>query len=228
MPKVNHRRGGGGEGKHVSSFADVQARNEGKMSAYDRARAERRGEAVQEDEDEDKEQQQQQPRKPKGSGVQGLITTENPNAVKRNVETEGVELSRRQREEIEKQAARRRYEELHKAGKTDEAKADLARLEEVKKRREEAAKKRAEEEAAAKEAAEAKPKDMRRALNEELKDIIKGPVAEELDEEGGKKKKKEESSYADCVKVEEGKAPEKKKAMDGSISACRDAEDDFM
>merc|ERR1719421_2580686 len=55
---------------------------------------------------------------------------------------DGVELTRKQREEIEKAAARRRYEEAHKAGKTDEAKADLKRLEEVKKRREEAAAKK--------------------------------------------------------------------------------------
>merc|ERR1712014_23875 len=75
----------------------------------------------------------------------------NPNTGTRHIDKGGIELTRKQREEIEKQAARRRYEELHKAGKTDEAKADLARLEEVKKRREEAAKKKADEAAAMKE-----------------------------------------------------------------------------
>merc|ERR1712146_519168 len=95
----------------------------------------------------------------------------NPNAVKRNEDKEGVELTRKQREELEKQAARRRYEELHKAGKTDEAKADLARLEEVKKRREEAAKKKKEEEEAARLAEEEKKKP-KNVLAESLKEAM--------------------------------------------------------
>ena len=49
------------------------------------------------------------------------------------------------REEIEKQEAKRRYQELHMAGKTEEAQADLARLAIIRKQREEAAKKKAEE-----------------------------------------------------------------------------------
>ena len=46
---------------------------------------------------------------------------------------------------MEKQQAKERYEKLHLAGKTDEARADLARLALVRKQREEAAKKREEE-----------------------------------------------------------------------------------
>lgn len=49
------------------------------------------------------------------------------------------------REEIEKQKARVRYLKMHLAGKSDEAKADLARLAIIKKEREEAAKKKEEE-----------------------------------------------------------------------------------
>jgi len=49
------------------------------------------------------------------------------------------------REELERQQAKERYEKLHLAGKTDEARADLARLALIKKQREEAAKKREEE-----------------------------------------------------------------------------------
>jgi Casein kinase substrate phosphoprotein PP28 len=37
-------------------------------------------------------------------------------------------LSRREREEIEKERARANYQRLHAQGKTDEARADLARL----------------------------------------------------------------------------------------------------
>lgn len=49
------------------------------------------------------------------------------------------------REEIEKQKARVRYLKMHLAGKSDEAKADLARLAIIKKEREEAARKKEEE-----------------------------------------------------------------------------------
>ena len=49
------------------------------------------------------------------------------------------------REELERQQAKEHYEKMHLAGKTDEARADLARLALVKKQREEAAKKREEE-----------------------------------------------------------------------------------
>ena len=49
------------------------------------------------------------------------------------------------REELEKQQAKERYEKLHLAGKTDEARADLARLALIRKQREEAAKKREDE-----------------------------------------------------------------------------------
>lgn len=56
-----------------------------------------------------------------------------------------VELSRREREEIEKQRAKERYDKLHAAGKTDQAKADLARLALIREKREQEAAKRREE-----------------------------------------------------------------------------------
>lgn len=46
------------------------------------------------------------------------------------------------REEIEKQKAKERYMKLHLEGKTDQARADLARLAIIKKQREDAQKKR--------------------------------------------------------------------------------------
>ena len=46
---------------------------------------------------------------------------------------------------MEKQEARRRYQALHAAGKTEEAQADLARLAIIRKQREEAAKKKEED-----------------------------------------------------------------------------------
>jgi hypothetical protein len=59
-------------------------------------------------------------------------------------DAEGVEKlslapSRREREAMEAQAAKERYRKLHEAGKTDEAKADLARLAVIRQKREEEA-----------------------------------------------------------------------------------------
>lgn len=48
------------------------------------------------------------------------------------------------REELEKQKSKERYMKLHLEGKTEQARADLARLAIIKKQREEAAKKREE------------------------------------------------------------------------------------
>lgn len=52
------------------------------------------------------------------------------------------ELSRREREEVEKQRAQAHYQKLHAEGKTEQARADLARLAIIKQQREEAAKRR--------------------------------------------------------------------------------------
>ncbi|XP_033117664.1 28 kDa heat- and acid-stable phosphoprotein-like [Anneissia japonica] len=102
-------------------------------------------------------------------GIEGLIEIENPNRVANkmkkasnlNVETatSGTQnLSRREREEIEKQQAHQRYLKLHAEGKTDEARADLARLQIIRKQREDAAKKRDQEKKAKEDAAKAKAK----------------------------------------------------------------------
>lgn len=95
------------------------------------------------------------------AGVEGLIEIENPNRVVQKSKKvtqievdEPRQLSRREREEIEKQKAKERYMKMHLAGKTDQAKADLARLAIIRKQREEAAKKK-EEEKKAKDAAAA-------------------------------------------------------------------------
>lgn len=46
------------------------------------------------------------------------------------------QLSRREREAVQAQQAKERYQKLHEAGKTDEAKADLARLKLIREKRE--------------------------------------------------------------------------------------------
>ncbi|XP_057420845.1 uncharacterized protein LOC130714889 [Lotus japonicus] len=91
----------------------------------------------------------------KTKGTQGVIEIENPNLVKpkslkaRDVDLEKTtELSRREREEIEKQRAHERYMRLQEQGKTEQSKKDLERLALIRQQRAEAAKKRDEEKAA--------------------------------------------------------------------------------
>ncbi|MBW0461743.1 hypothetical protein O181_001458 [Austropuccinia psidii MF-1] len=50
-----------------------------------------------------------------------------------------VPMNRKEREAAEKKAAQERYMKLHRAGKTDEAKGDLARLAKIRQQREQAA-----------------------------------------------------------------------------------------
>ncbi|KAG7281162.1 hypothetical protein CRUP_032865 [Coryphaenoides rupestris] len=87
----------------------------------------------------------------KRGGVEGIIEIENPNRVAQKSKKvtqieldEPKQLSRREREELEKQKAKERYMKMHLAGKTDQAKADLARLAIIKKQREDAARKKEE------------------------------------------------------------------------------------
>ena len=85
----------------------------------------------------------------RGKGVEGLIEIANPNRAQPKTKkvsqinvNDKATLSRREREEIEAQRAKAHYQKLHAAGKTDEARADLARLAIIRKQREDAAKKR--------------------------------------------------------------------------------------
>ncbi|XVF87407.1 hypothetical protein PTKIN_Ptkin18bG0117900 [Pterospermum kingtungense] len=91
----------------------------------------------------------------KRKGTQGVIEINNPNLQKpKNVKARDVdtgkttELSRREREELEKQRAHERYMRLQEQGKTEQARKDLERLALIRQQREEAARKRGEEKAA--------------------------------------------------------------------------------
>ena len=97
----------------------------------------------------------------KAKGVEALIEIENPNRAppkpakkavmatdKPDAKPVEVQLSRREREEIEKQRARDAYNKLHAEGKTEQARADLARLALIRQQREDAAKKKEQEKVA--------------------------------------------------------------------------------
>lgn len=89
----------------------------------------------------------------KAKGVDGLIEIENPNRVQKKAAVKvgtvsalpKPELSRKEREELEKQQSAARYAKLHAEGKTEEARGDLARLAIIKQHRAEAAAKRERE-----------------------------------------------------------------------------------
>lgn len=110
-----------------------------------------RDEEVEEEEssDDDDDDIDQMFQKDKRKGIEDLIEIENPNRVQKkskkitevDVNTKVV-LSRREKEEIEKQRGIAAYRKKHEAGLTDEAQRDLARLAIIRKQREEAAKKR--------------------------------------------------------------------------------------
>ncbi|KAK2185140.1 hypothetical protein NP493_245g01020 [Ridgeia piscesae] len=125
---------------------DAEAgKGEGAAKPDDVAEEEESGSESEEESDDD-------PGKPKG--ISHLIETQNPNRLASKTTKKVTELAeddakpfltRREREEIQKQQAKAHYQKLHIAGKTDEARADLARLALIRKQREEAQKKRDQE-----------------------------------------------------------------------------------
>ncbi|CAL5409912.1 unnamed protein product [Camellia sinensis] len=98
-----------------------------------RPRTFKQAEAKEEEEERSEEESEEESdEKPERKGTQGVIEIENPNLVKpknlkaRDVDIEKTtELSRREREEIEKQKAHERYMRLQEQGKTEQAKKDL-------------------------------------------------------------------------------------------------------
>ncbi|KAB5555508.1 hypothetical protein PHYPO_G00035010 [Pangasianodon hypophthalmus] len=156
MPRGG-KKGHKGRGKQFNNPEEIERQMRAQREREESGDAERESESEEESSSEDEQNQ-------KRNGVQGLIEIENPNRIsqksKKATEVDvntPRELSRREREEIEKQKAKERYMKLHLEGKTDQARADLARLAIIKKQREEAARKR-EELRKEKEAQEAKSK----------------------------------------------------------------------
>ncbi|KAJ8602928.1 hypothetical protein CTAYLR_001496 [Chrysophaeum taylorii] len=165
---MGQKKGGrgsrGGRRHFVTSAEDLEKRNSN-IEQYQKSRQARRddessgSEAEEEVGEEERVMQMERlreevgelsaERKPKG--VEGVIEVANPNLARkqhkkaRDMEEAAPELTRREREELEKQRAAEAYRKRHAEGKTDEYKADMERLQ--------AARKRREEEAAARESA---------------------------------------------------------------------------
>ncbi|XP_042294513.1 28 kDa heat- and acid-stable phosphoprotein [Sceloporus undulatus] len=169
MPKGGRKGGHKGRVRQYTSPEEIDAQLQAeKQKAKDEEEEEEGGDgatgepkkkekSLDSDESEEEDDEDYQP---KHKGVEGMIDIENPNRVAQaakkvtQIDLESPrELSRREREEIEKQKAKERYMKMHLAGKTEQAKADLARLAIIRKQREEAAKKKEEERKAKDEAA---------------------------------------------------------------------------
>jgi hypothetical protein len=146
--------------KNFSTPEEIAAGTDGPRSGFRKKDPEEVEDAESEEESSEEESsgsEDEDQKEKKGKGVQNLIAVENPNAAKKNTvkakdidlaASSGSELSRREREELEKQRAKERYWKLHEQGRTEEARKDLERLAIIKQQRAEAAKKREEEKAA--------------------------------------------------------------------------------
>ncbi|XP_069012147.1 pdgfa associated protein 1a [Embiotoca jacksoni] len=144
MPRGG-KKGHKGRGKQFSNPEEIDRQMKAQRELEESGGAEKESSP---DSDEESSSDDESESK-KRSGVEGLIEIENPNRVSQKSKkvaevdvTAPRELSRREREEIEKQKSKERYMKLHLEGKTEQARADLARLAIIKKQREEAAKKR--------------------------------------------------------------------------------------
>jgi len=125
-------------------------------------RREPKGEGDSDESSEEEESEEESEEEEADASKKPVVTTENPNHVKKGpvkataVKGPPQELTRREREALEAAAAKERYWKLQEAGKTDQARADLARLSIIRKEREEKAKQRQAEADAKVEAAKAK------------------------------------------------------------------------
>ncbi|XP_076028101.1 pdgfa associated protein 1a [Genypterus blacodes] len=145
MPRGG-RKGHKGQRKQFSNPDEIDRQMKAQKELEANGGAEKESSAESDEESSSSDEDNESKRR---SGVEGLIEIENPNRLsqksKKVVDVDVSaprELSRREREEIEKQKSKERYMKLHMEGKTEQARTDLARLAIIKKQREEAALKR--------------------------------------------------------------------------------------
>ncbi|KFB42592.1 AGAP011521-PA-like protein [Anopheles sinensis] len=155
MPRgkyVNHK----GRNRNFTSPEELEAQRK-KDEEDKKWRKTREAESSDDDDDDDDEEDEEgnsddsseSDDEPKGA-AQAVIQIENPNRVakKSHRKVEEVtpdaapQLTRREKEELEKQRAAAAYQKRHAEGKTAQAKADLARLAIIKQHRAEAAARR--------------------------------------------------------------------------------------
>jgi len=150
----------------------------------------------------------------KPKGVEGIIETDNPNKQKvkntklKDMGGEAAPMTRKEREEKEKEAKAAAYRKRHEAGLTEEYQRDMAKLNEVKERR--AA-------AEAKAAVEKEMEDLRKEDRKKTHGVAVGAASD--DEEGGGEGKKKKKSKAkgppkiDKIAIKKMKTAQLKQAL---------------
>jgi len=185
--KFNKRGGRGGSSRfQATSAAEIELRNE-RLARFDANRARRREESAEAENggrnEEQNDEEEIEGQEDVGQGIAGMSLNENQqNDAPR-------EKTRKQREQEQKEKAAADYRRRHEAGLTEEYKRDMAKLAEVKKRREESAK-RAEVEKEAQESIEKEQKAKAAALQADSSD----DDSDSDDDKKKKKKKKKKSS----------------------------------
>ena len=135
--KFNKRGGrGGGRSFHAESAAEIEIRN-ARIAEFDAARNRRREEA-ESDEDEEGGNNEAEEQEAVNMGVAGMSIGGGQDGDSRGVERV---MTRKEKELAEKERAAAEYRRRHELGLTEEYKRDMAKLAEVRKRREEAQKK---------------------------------------------------------------------------------------
>ncbi|PWZ32671.1 heat- and acid-stable phosphoprotein [Zea mays] len=117
--------------RNFSTPEEIAAGTSGRPRTF-KKKEEEEEEEEEREESEEEESEDESDDKPKHKGTEGIIQIENPNLVKvKNIKAKEVdlgkttELSRREREELEKQKAHERYMKLQEQGKTEQARKDL-------------------------------------------------------------------------------------------------------
>jgi len=132
------------------------------------------------------------------SAVEGLIEVENFNRAPvrgtklKDMDGVAAPMTRREREEKEKEAKAAAYRKRHELGLTEEYKHDMAKLNEVKARREKAAAKKREEDEAAGKVEQERREETMKLVDEE---------SDSDDDDKKKKKKKKEKSVPKLDKI---------------------------
>lgn len=151
MPRgkyVNHK----GRNRHFTSPEELEAEraNEAAKKKWRNTQEESSDEDEEEEGSAEGSDDSEEESEEEAKGAGALIDIQNPNRQAKKAfvkdteveETDAPQLSRREREQIEKQKAQAAYMKRHAEGKTSQAKADLARLAIIKQHRAEAAARR--------------------------------------------------------------------------------------
>lgn len=225
------KRGGRGGGRRFAaqSAEEIEQRN-ARLAAFDADRARRRADSDDDEDGGDDADAQREAmlagmkgvsvgedtggfdqKEKKSKGAEGLIDVSNPNRAggtnprmmkASDLGTDAAPMTRKQREEAEKVAKAAAYRKRHEAGLTEEYKHDMAKLAEVRKRREVAdAKKKAEVDAVEAEEAERKKK------------AEEAQFGGEGEEKKKKKKKSKEIDKLDKIAIKKMKPAQMKEAL---------------